>query len=60
MKKETLGKIFGQLTCSDDEYETEQSVFVYEFSNKKYEILVKRSEGNLINFAVKYIGEVAV
>jgi hypothetical protein len=59
MRRETLISILCSLTMSWDEFKTVESYFLYEFEGRKYQIHIDRDEGKLINFDIKYVGDVA-
>lgn len=58
MKTETLISIFYKLNPYWDEPKTIESYFNYEFDGKKYQIHLDRDEGKIINFEIRYIGEI--
>lgn len=53
MKRDDILRIACILTSKIYDYETEMSAFIYELSDKKYEITFKRSKGQFESFTIR-------
>ena len=58
MNTQDIIHILCRLKHNVSDFETIQSSFVYEFSGRKYEILLKRIDGKLLEFQILDAGEV--
>lgn len=60
MKKEDLISIISKLNYrSYDDFENEHTAVLYEVSEIKYEVTLKRIKGKIVDFSIKSAGGVA-
>ena len=58
MKRDDIISILCKLKYCSDDFETIQTSFFYEFSERKYEVKFEREKGKVLSFQIKDIGEV--